>query len=368
MSYESSLPPRTRQNGPPPRTQKQQPKKPPRKKRRFLRFLFGLFLMVILGLGAYAVYLWNELDGALKDTSSGATSQTVPSADRAQVKPIAILLLGMDYRPKIGGMNTDVMMVAAFNPQSKTATVVSIPRDSELGMNGYVEQKVNQFYAGFHRTARTKEGLKGTAADGYARDKTREMLEKYFGVQIDYTAVLNFQGFVDVIDKLGGVRVTVDKDMKYVDNADGTNIDLRAGEQTLKGEDALGFVRYRKSNRGTAASSDFERNERQSQVLGAIVDKMKTVGGALKLGGVIDVAGKNLITDIPQEQIKNILKTYYDINREDIRFLPLTGDWKSPYVYLDAKSVEAAKQALAEELTGDGRAKSSASPDASASP
>ncbi len=315
--------------------------------------------MIILGLGAYAVYLYTELDGALKESSSGATSQTVPSAERAQVKPIAIVLLGMDYRPKIGGMNTDVMMVAAFNPHSKTATVVSIPRDSELGMKGYVEQKVNQFYAGFHRTARTKEGLKDAAADAYARDKTREMLGKYFGIDIDYTAVLNFQGFVDVIDKLGGVNVTVDKNMKYVDNADGTNIDLKAGEQTLNGEDALGFVRYRKSNRGTAPSSDFERNERQSQVLGAIVDKMKSVGGAIKLGGVIDVAGKNLITDIPQAQIMNILKTYYDINREDTRFLPLTGDWKSPYVYLDAKSVEAAKQALAEELSSEGRPKTS---------
>ncbi|CAI6019732.1 LCP family protein [Cohnella sp. JJ-181] len=333
---------------------------PPKKKKRvWLRLLTTLILIVIVGLGAYAYSLWRQVNGALDDASSGAATQTVPSGEKAQNKPIALLLLGMDYRPKIGTMNTDVVMVAAFNPKSNTATVVTIPRDSDLQLEGYSTQKINAFYARFHG----KSEAKGDAADAYARDEMKEMLGKFFDIDIHYASVLKFQGFVDIVDKLGGVKVNVDKDMRYVDNADGTNIDLEAGEQTLRGEDALGFVRYRKSNRGTAASSDFERNERQSQVLGAIVDKMKSFGGLTKLGGVIDVAGKNLVTDIPKAQITNMLKTYYDINREDIRFLPLTGVWKSPYVYLDDESVAEAKAALAEEMSPEGRSKGAAATD-----
>jgi len=334
---------------------------PPKKKNRvWPRVLVTLVLLLIVGLGAYAYSLWKQVNGALDDASSGAATQTVPESEKAQVKPLALMLLGMDYRPKIGGMNTDVVMVAAFNPKSNTATVVTIPRDSNLQLQGYRTQKINAFYAGFHR----KSDEKGSAADAYARDQMKDMLGKFFDIDIKYASVLNFQGFVDIVDKLGGVHVNVDKNMRYVDNADGTNIDLKAGERTLKGEDALGFVRYRKSNRGTAASSDFERNERQSQVLGALVDKMKSFGGLTKLGGVIDVAGKNLVTDIPKAQITNMLKTYYDIKREDIRFIPLTGTWRSPYVYLDDASVAEAKKALAEELSPEGRLSGAAASEA----
>lgn len=354
MSSNTPLPPRQRQ-GAAVKSKSNAPKV--KKKKVWPRVLVTLVLVVILGLGAYAYSLYRQLDGALDDASSGAATQAVPSAEKAQVKPITLLLLGMDYRPKIGGMNTDVIMVATFNPKSNTATVVSIPRDSDLQMPDYKRQKINAFYARYH----TQSDAKGEAADAYARDKMKDMLGEFFGIDIQYASVLNFQGFVDIVDKLGGVRVNVDKDMRYVDNADGTDIDLKKGEQTLNGEDALGFVRYRKSNRGTAASSDFERNERQAQVLGALVDKMKSFGGVAKLPGVIDVAGKNLVTDIPKAQITNILKTYYDIKREDIRFIPLTGTWKSPYVYLDDSSVAAAKKALAEELSPEGRSSAASS-------
>jgi LCP family protein required for cell wall assembly len=215
-------------------------------------------------------------------------------------------------------------------------------------------------------SGRNKEKLEGDQVSAYARDETREMLSKFFDMPIDYTAVIDFQGFVDVVDALGGVNVTVDKDMRYVDTVDDTNIDLKKGEQELDGEQALGFVRYRKSNRGTAASSDFERNERQSQVLGAIADRLKSFSSVTKVGNIMDAVGDNMRTDIPASQIENIIKTYFGINRSDIRFIPLTGEWKSPYVYLDEDKLLEAKKALAEELLPDGRPAPVAVPTSSA--
>ncbi|WEK53006.1 MAG: LCP family protein [Candidatus Cohnella colombiensis] len=313
--------------------------------------------LVIVGLVGYAGYLYL----GYKDTIHKVASQDenaaspIPSSERAQVKPISLVLLGLDYRKELGSMNTDVMMVAAFNPKSKTATVVSIPRDSDLNLADYKTHKANAYYANFYMQAKNKEKLESEDAKQYARTKTREMLEKFFEIPINYTAVIDFQGFVDVIDALGGVDVKVDKDMRYVDKADGTNIDLTKGEQTLKGEDALGFVRYRKSNRGTAESSDFERNARQQEVLGAITDKLKSFGTVWKIDSIFNAVGDNMRTDIPEAQIENMIATYLGINRSDIHFIALEGTWKSPYVNLNKEKLAEAKQALAEELSPLGR-------------
>jgi LCP family protein required for cell wall assembly len=332
------------------------PSKPPGRKFRWGRAIFLLLALIIVTLAIYAGYLYIVGKKNLgKISDQNPASNTIPKEQQAQNKPIALVLLGLDTRSETGSMNTDVMMVAAFNPKTKTATVISIPRDSDLEMDGYKKHKANGYYAAFYSNGRNKEKLEGDKIPAYARDQTREMLAKFFDIKIDYTAVIDFKGFVDVVDALGGVTVTVDKDMRYVDTVDNTDINLQKGEQVLDGEQALGFVRYRKSNRGTAPSSDFERNERQSQVLGAIVDRMKSFSSVTKIDGILNAVGDNMRTDIPSTQIENMIKTYFHINRSDIRFIPLAGTWRSPYVYLEKDKLQEARQALAEELIPEGR-------------
>ncbi|TFE31706.1 LCP family protein [Cohnella luojiensis] len=353
MSNDTPLPSRTKYRATPPKSSK-----PPGRKIRWGRLAFLTLGLIILALACYVGFLYIVGDKNLDKIArqdDGKVSASIPKEDRAQVKPIALVLLGLDTRSETGSMNTDVMMVAAFNPKTKTATVVSIPRDSDLQLEGYKRHKANGYYAAFHSFGRNEKNLEEDQLPDYARDQTREMLAKFFDIPIQYTAVIDFQGFVDVVDALGGVDVTVDKDMRYVDTVDDTDIDLTAGEQTLDGEQALGFVRYRKSNRGTAPSSDFERNERQSQVLGAIADRMKSFSSVTKVDDVLNAVGDNMRTDIPKSQIQNLIKTYFRINRSDIRFIPLTGEWKSPYVYLDDAKLQEAKQALSEELNPEGR-------------
>ncbi len=363
MSQDTPLPSRTANRTSPPKASK-----PPGKKFRWGRFIFLLLALVIVVLACYAGYLYYIGDKNLTKIAKpkDGSGVTIAKEQRAQVKPIALVLLGLDTRSETGSMNTDVMMVAAFNPKTKTATVVSIPRDSDLNLDGYKKHKANGYYAAFHSYGRNEENLEGDKIQAYARDETRLMLSRFFNIDIDYTAVIDFQGFVDVVDALGGVNVTVDKDMRYVDTVDDTDIDLKQGDQELNGEQALGFVRYRQSNRGTAASSDFERNERQSQVLGAITDRLKSFSSVTKVDGIFNAVGDNMRTDIPKAQIENIINTYFGINRSDIRFIPLTGTWESPYVYLEEGKLQEAKQALAEELLPEGRP--AAVPSSSAAP
>jgi LCP family protein required for cell wall assembly len=345
----------------PSRAVKRTPKKrkPTGKKMRWGRFFFLFLTLIIVVLATYVGILYfDSWKGNLVKIAKPEDGIVIPKEERAQNKPISFVLLGLDTRPETGSMNTDVMMVASFNPQSKTATVVSIPRDSNLDLKGYKKHKANGYYAAFYHVGKNTEKLEGDLIAAYARDETRLMLSRFFDIEIDYTAVIDFQGFVDVVDALGGVTVTVDQNMRYVDNADGTNINLSKGEQKLDGDQTLGFVRYRQSNPGknaTRASSDFERNERQSQVLGAITDRMKSLGTVTKVGGILDAVGDNMRTDIPKAQIENVIKTYFGIDRSNIRFIPLEGNWKSPYVYLNEAKLQEAKAALAEELLPEGR-------------
>ncbi|MOA01572.1 putative transcriptional regulator YwtF [compost metagenome] len=180
------------------------------------------------------------------------------------------------------------------------------------------------------------------------------MMGKFFDLPIDYATVLNFQGFRDVVDSLGGVTVTVDANMCYRDRADGTDINLKEGQQHLDGEDALGFVRYRKSNCSpkTKASDDFDRNRRQNEVLHALIDQAKSLNGVLGAGKVIESVGKNMETDLESQQMKNMIAAYWNISKENVDFVPVTGSWKSPYVYLNDDELEKAKQALKDELAG----------------
>ncbi|HUC93157.1 MAG TPA: LCP family protein [Paenibacillus sp.] len=339
----------------PPRGASRQAYTAPASGRRFRwgRFFFILFFLVLLAAAGFLAYLFFETKGAITDMSTDNNNgevTVVPQDQSVKVKPTAMLLLGLDNRKETGSMNTDVLMVAAFNPETKSAVVVSIPRDTRIELDGFSSRKANQYYSRFLSAAREKDGLEGIAAETEARNEMKEMFGQYFDIPIQYSAVINFKGFSDVVDALGGVEVNVDMDMRYRDTADGTDIDLKAGFQELDGNQALDFVRYRKSNNGTGESSDFERNQRQSQVLGALTDKMKSLGGVAKLGSVIEAVGNNMTMDMPSKEIEALMTTYFGIGKENIQFIPLEGTWRSPYVYPDETKLSEAKAALRAKL------------------
>jgi polyisoprenyl-teichoic acid--peptidoglycan teichoic acid transferase len=311
--------------------------------KRFFKFVLTLLIIGVVGVGLYAGYLFYTADQVIDAT--GTTDKVAPGKS-AKVKPITMLLLGTDYRPETGTHLSDVMMMIAMNPDTKSATVVSLPRDTRVKMDGYKTNKINAFYPNF-LAAEKKTGISAT-------QEMKTMMSKFFDIDIDYVTVLNFQGFRDVVDALGGVDVNVDANMCYRDTADGTDINLKQGAQHLNGEDALGYVRYRKSNCSprTKGSDDFDRNRRQNEVLHALIDQAKSLNGVMGAGKVIESVGKNMDTDLESQQMKNMIQAYWSISKENVDFMPVTGDWKSPYVYLHEDELDAAKQALRNQIAG----------------
>lgn len=337
-------------SGLPPRQVQKQGSKGSNKKRkktsgfkRFMKVFIALLFVVIIAGGCYIGFLYATLDKALDEAGSDGV---VAPENAATVKPLTILLLGTDYRIETKTHLSDVIMVISMNPKTKSATIVSLPRDTRLQLDGYRSNKLNAYYP----TYLSKEKTGGKPA----KQAMKTMMSKYLDIQIDYTVVLNFQAFRDIVDALNGVDVNVDANMCYRDTADGTNINLKKGEQHLDGKQALDYVRYRKSNckPKTAGSDDFSRNRRQNEVLNALVDQAKSLNGVLGAGNVIKAVGKNMSTDIENQQMKNMITAYWNISKEDIHFVPVTGEWRSPYVYINKKQLGAAKQALKDELNG----------------
>lgn len=348
----SSLPPRanSQQTGNRRQPTKAAPKKTTKKKvrkrgffGRLARLLLTLFIIAILGVLGYGGYLYWKLENGVFNTG---VNETVAPGQSASEKPLTMLLLGTDNRPKHESYLTDVIMVAALNPQTKSATIVSLPRDTYVELKGYKKTKINEFYARF----KSKEKSSGISAE----DEMKTMMSKYLDVDVDYTTVLDFQGFRDVVDELGGVKVNISENMCYTDSVDGTNINLKKGPKELNGDEALDYVRYRKSNckPKTKASDDFDRNKRQNEVLNGLVDQMQSLGGVLKIGRVLDAVDSNMKTDIENEQIKDMIATYWKISKENIEFKPVTGTWRSPYVYINNEELEAAKKSLQDRIAG----------------
>ncbi|MCG9895360.1 MAG: LCP family protein [Fimbriimonadaceae bacterium] len=238
------------------------PKKPAWKKA--IRAAGYLVLMAVL-LSAALAFGWMGSNKTVQGVVSGMMGR--PPGQVFQSDGITLLILGCDTELKPGTQQvanrfgrSDLMLLVRVDFDRNRITGVSIPRDlridvRRMGLEGYGRQtytKINSLnvHGGPELTARVVEDL--------------------LRIRIDRTIMLDFEAFKDLIDRLGGVEVEVDREMKYVDNWGGLNIDLQPGLQTLDGDQAMGFVRFRKA----AGESDFTRQERQHKLIVAVKDRI----------------------------------------------------------------------------------------------
>jgi len=318
-----------------------------RKLRKTLRGIVIFLSLSLFGSGSYAAYLMiikpiTTTVDKIGASTTGKVIDEVTDVEVEAVKPISLLLLGIDNRPESGSLNSDIIMVATLNPETKSATIVSLPRDSHLTPGkGLPSRKANYYYPYFHN----KDKLT-------AYKHTRDLFGDFFHIPIDAAVSVDFDGFRRVVDELGGIDIDVPMDMRYVDKADGTNINLRKGPQTLNGKQALDYVRYRKSNMGTAESSDTERNKRQHEVIDKMLGKVFSLGGVMKLNKLMEIAGDHVQTDIPASKLLDFFQKYIGIDRSKIQYISLEGEWISPFIELSQEEINQARQALNDTLEG----------------
>jgi polyisoprenyl-teichoic acid--peptidoglycan teichoic acid transferase len=177
---------------------------------------------------------------------------------------INILFMGLDYRDwqvGDGPPRTDTMILLTIDPQSKTAGMLSIPRDLWVNVPGFNYTKINTAY--YYGEAFQTPG--GGAA------LAMETVQNFLGVPVHYYAQVDFGAFVRLIDEIGGVVVDVPESIviDLIGSGPETKKHLEPGRQTLPGEWALAYARMRDT-----AGSDFDRSERQQQVILAVRERV----------------------------------------------------------------------------------------------
>ncbi len=178
---------------------------------------------------------------------------------------VNILLLGMGGEGHEGPNLTDTIMVASIKPSEKKVALLSVPRDLIVPTESHGWRKINSVNAFGEMTS-----------PGRGSDYARTALEGLLGIDIPYYVRVDFSGFTQLIDGVGGIDVHVDKkfaDYSYPTNDYGvTAISFTEGWQHMSGATALKFTRSRHGTNGEG--SDFARAARQQKVLTALKDKM----------------------------------------------------------------------------------------------
>lgn len=212
---------------------------------------------------------------------------------------INILLLGMGGAGHEGPNLTDTIMVASIKPSTSQVTLLSIPRDLIVPLQGSGWQKINSVNA-----------FAELKTPGHGGDVTRTMLEGLLGLDIPYYVRVDFEGFKDVVEAVDGIEVHVDRgftDPTYpTKNYGVTTVTFAEGWQEMDGDTALRFARSRHGNNGEG--SDFARAQRQQKVLNALKDKAldgKAFRSPTAIVGMVSALGRNVTTNL---QIGELLR------------------------------------------------------------
>jgi LCP family protein required for cell wall assembly len=207
----------------------------------------------------------------------------VGTDDRSDATPAELKALGTTAN---AGVNTDTMMLIHVPANGKRATAVSFPRDSWVNIPGVGMDKLNSAYA--HGAF----GGGGKANPDRGRQLLVRTVSELTGLRVDHYVEVDLLGFYRISNAIGGVQVCLKQPAK--DPFSG--IDLPAGRSTIKGTQALAFVRQRHG----LPNGDLDRIVRQQYFLSAAFRKMKSVGvvgNPVKLTRLLDAIGSSVRMD-----------------------------------------------------------------------
>lgn len=285
----------------------------------------GLILLLLLGAGAL---LANQLkdrdtqyaqsDLSEEELAAQATLAPRPSAQlELDEKVINILLIGEEAINDSGRGRSDSMIIVSMNTEQKTLKMVSIMRDCYVSIPGYRDNKLNAAY------------------NNGGGQLVMDTIEQNFGIKLDGYIRVNFDAFESVINKVGGVEVTLtENEAQYLNStnyiSEKKNRCVKAGTQTLNGNQALGYcrVRYRTANNGEA--DDFGRTYRQRAVLNAIFEKVKNINIVDGVSMAKDLFGY-VQTNMSEKDLLNYATAALSIGAKEVQSMrvPLDHAWTS---------------------------------------
>ena len=304
--------------------------------------VFSVFLCAAMTLGC----IWAQQGlAALGSMTSGLL--TGAEANKITKEPFVIYLSGVDTRGELTeNARSDVNILAAVNPVTKRVALINTPRDYYVDLAG-TESKDKLTHAGL-----------------YGVETSMETLGNLYGIQVDHYIRINFAGFINIIDALGGVDVYSDQAFTSVGSPgyyDPTT--FVEGWNHLDGKAALAFARERHA----FATGDIQRGINQMKVIDAMLNKIKSPALLMGFSKIMDAAADCFVTSFSQDQISALVRMQLgDLAAWDIESYTVTGSSgsstkcysaKGQKLYVmkpDESSVNKAKEMIASVLGGEG--------------
>jgi LCP family protein required for cell wall assembly len=242
-------------------------------------------------------------DGSNLIDSGPGDTMALPAPASADSR-VTILFTGVDAAPSRSEHLYDSIMVVSFDPKTNSVQMISVPRDSAsfpfyFGGVDSVSTKINSIPT-YVRNGWVK------SPDGPYLTLVKEV-GYLVGIPINYYAVMDLDGFVKMVDTVGGIDVVnpaaIDDGTYDWLNGAPSGFHLAAGPQHLNGKNALAYVRSRHGSDGTAGNSDYKRADRQQQVLVALLHRMAQPNQILALPGLISTLGSSVTTSFPASKV-----------------------------------------------------------------
>jgi LCP family protein required for cell wall assembly len=286
-----------------------------RRTRRIVLWVLGV-LVALVAVGAIALFAWAK-----------SLESTVTVSDIKELKPVLaqsqpgepfnILLLGADYRKGDTAFRTDTVVVARIDPQLKRVWMISIPRDTRVLIPGHGYQKIN-------------------AAHAFGGSKLAvETVKQFTGLPIQHYMEVNFVGFEDAVNAMGGVWVNVpqaiDDKKAASQSVHQRAYKISSGYQKLDGEHALTFVR----SRDGYADQDISRMKAQQIFFRAVADQLAHSTDVAKTIRVVNAITPYIQTDMGLMDLLKTAVAMKDAGSKNLYTATLTGPWKTPFIYTD---------------------------------
>jgi len=232
-------------------------------------------------------------------------------------RPINILVMGIDLPLDLpdNAVSTDVfagrsdtMLLLHVDPANQIVSVLSVPRDTQVVIPGEGVEKIN--YAN---------------VVGGSKLAAQVVSQNLNGVTIDRYVRVSTEAFRELVDLLGGVRVFVPEDMKYIDETQHLYINLKQGWQTLNGKQAEQFARFRHDDKG-----DIGRVQRQQQLIRALRESLANPVMVTRLPQAIELFQKYIDTNLSPEEMLSLASFGLGLQKDNLHMVMLPGRFSTP--------------------------------------
>ncbi len=252
------------------------------------KWIWIVSIAILTVIAATSAYAYNHYKKTAQKISVDFEQERPPLTPITE--PFNALLLGIGDRPGDPGRADSVIFVSV-NPQTESIFTFNLPRDMYVPMAGKdFSDKLNHSFA-YGRT-----------------EMTLHTVEQYLETPIDYVVQINMNGLRQVVDAFGGIEVNNPFAFEQRDEIGTTRYTYDKGPLHLDGERALHYARMRKMD----PKGDLGRNERQREVIQAILEKADTPKTLFKIPELLEIVGDNLKTNISVKQMTSMFQNYQD--------------------------------------------------------